>query len=804
MRRRLPLLATGLAVVLALSAPASAAILDVRIDTSAGPALCVSTSAGATSVSAVVSRPGGGSLVTVSATAPLATQCDGSAGRSFRPVLPFGGLDGSAGATLAITDSTGAGFSAPWPLVSLQTGNNGTTALLRARNLPLAAGTQITNGGSLPITAVTSGAFDSPGELATPDAPVTITATIAGTPFRAVIAPRFFAVDASTADGTTSVTVHGADPNGGPLALVLTAPDGGVLARTSANPRVGAALDAKATLGVAAPSGATIAASQGTWSTRTRFGVAAISAVGYTAAVLDPEGCAGQGTCPSGSWDAAFQLHDPNAVDPNGPCRALGHDISALPACGSFAGSPRTSVTYTGEVPVAGDTVTVTMKDATLGTTTIESMQTGAHGSLDDGGLTVIGAPRQPVVAAISSPRGALPALHMAKTALTDASGAATFGPERNAFPLHVNDGATVSLSGAGVGSVPLTYQYRLAAVLSGGVVSGTATPGARLLVTQHQGNRDAVQSATASATGAFDVALQDFAPGDVVDVAAGVAATHGLTTLQLIVGGFAPHIQGLVDQQPVHTGAVASVGGLPAGAGVFWGGDLPGISGGASLTLPVDRVPDGPARITATALDGPSATDYLYVVVDSTAPSGGAGPDQTVPIGRRVVFVTQARDANGLAAVRFRFTATGSGVGQAVNQLGQPFRHVFTKLGIYAVNVTITDLAGNTTADRAIVRVVKGVASTVSGRWPARAKRRAGIKTKLSARIPGDLSVQLIRPNGRIAVSRTLSFDKPRVGKKVTIALKRLTPGRYLAVRQFVDANGVAGPVVATPLVIA
>jgi hypothetical protein len=217
-----------------------------------------------------------------------------------------------------------------------------------------------------------------------------------------------------------------------------------------------------------------------------------------------------------------------------------------------------------------------------------------------------------------------------------------------------------------------------------------------------------------------------------------------------------------------------------------------------------VERVPDGPARVTATALGGPSTTDYLYVIVDSTAPTGGAGPDQTVPVGRRAVFVTQAHDANGLAAVRFRFTAKGNGVGQAVNQLGQPFRHVFTKLGIYAVTVTITDLAGNTTTDRAIVRVARGVTSTVSGRWPTRVTRRAGIKTKLSARIPGDLSLQLIRPNGRVAVSRTLSFDKARVGKKVTISLRRLPAGRYLAVRQFVDANGVAGPVVATPLVIA
>jgi hypothetical protein len=408
------------------------------------------------------------------------------------------------------------------------------------------------------------------------------------------------------------------------------------------------------------------------------------------------------------------------------------------------------------------------------------------------------------VMAAISSPRGTLPPLKATRTVLTNASGVADLEPDRNPFTLRVADGATVSLSGAGVGSVPLAFSYRLAASLAGAVLSGTATPGARVLVAQDQGTRVDSQVVTAATSGAFAVTLRDPAAGDRVEVSAGDPATHGLTTLSLIVGGFAPRIQGLVDQQPVRAGAVASVTGLPAGSSVLWGGDMPETLAGTSLALPVDRTPDGPARVTATAVAGASLTDYLYVMVDSTAPTGGAGPDQTVPVGRRAVFVTQARDANGLAAVRFQFKAGGSGVGQAVNQLGQPFRHVFTKLGIYAVTVTITDLAGNTTTDRAIVRVAKGLASAINGRWPGRATRRAGLKLKLSARVPGDLFVQILRPGGRVAVTRTLSFDKARVGEKLTVSLKRLPRGRYFAVRQFVDANGVAGPVVATPLVIA
>ena len=60
------------------------------------------------------------------------------------------------------------------------------------------------------------------------------------------------------------------------------------------------------------------------------------------------------------------------------------------------------------------------------------------------------------------------------------------------------------------------------------------------------------------------------------------------------------------------------------------------------------------------------------------------------------------------------------------------------------------------------------------------------------------------MRPNGKLAVARTVAFERARVGKKLAIALKRFPSGRYLAVRQFVDANGVAGPVVVTPLVVA
>ena len=637
MRRRLPLLAAALTALVALPAGASAAILDVRIDAASGPALCVSTSAPATSVTVVVGRPGGGSLATATSAAPLATQCDGSGGRSFRPALPFGGLDGAAGATLAITDSTGGSVTVPFPVASFQTAHSGFTGIVHLRDLPTGGSTQITNGGSLPLTSVSSGSFDS-GEIAAPGNAVTVTATIGGTPFRAVVDPQAFAAEVSVADGATVVTAHGADPAGGPVSIDMTAPGGGLLAHTSALARVGSGLNATAALPLAAPAGAVVTATQGAWSTSTRVGTAGLTGDGFTVAIpASAGGCESDHSCTTGSYAWSLGLHDPAAQEPGtdalGPCAALGPDVSGASGCGAFApGAARTTVTAKGELPVVDDSVTVTLTEPSLGTSSLRIAAGGVRGSLDDGSLHVRGLSRQPVVAAISSPRGALPALRATRTVLTSNAGVADLGPDRDAFPLHVADRADVSLSGAGAGSVPVAFRYRLDAALAGSVLSGSAAPGARILVAQTQGGHVDEQLVMASAGGAFAVSLHDPFAGDRIVVTAGDPATHGVTTLSLIVDGFAPHIAGLVDQQPVRAGAVANVTGVPAGASVLWGGDLPETFGGTSLTLPVERVPDGPARVTATALAGPSTTDYLYVTSTRPRPPAAPGPIRPFP----------------------------------------------------------------------------------------------------------------------------------------------------------------------------
>ena len=137
-------------------------------------------------------------------------------------------------------------------MASFETATGGFSGRLHLRNLPAVAGTQITNGGSLPLTTVTAASYDS-AELAAPASTVTITATQGGVPFRADIAPRAFSADVTSADGSTAIRVHGADPNGGPVAIDLLAAAGGsTLASVSAPARIGSGLDVTAALPFAA------------------------------------------------------------------------------------------------------------------------------------------------------------------------------------------------------------------------------------------------------------------------------------------------------------------------------------------------------------------------------------------------------------------------------------------------------------------------------------------------------------------------------------------------------------------------
>ena len=251
MRRRFPLLAALAAAFVTLPASASAAILEVRIDTAAGPSLCVTTNARG-QLGDRRGRPPRRRLARDrrerdvpwrrSATAPRAA-ASGRCCRSAASTAPPGRRSPSADSTGASID----GRRSPWPASRPHTG--GFSGSLHLRNLPAVAGTQITNGGSLPLTAVTSGALRQRRDRRARPRP-----------------SRSLRRRAACRSGPTSrreavrrrrerrrrldrVTVHGADPSGGAVAIDLLAAAGGSPLRTASAPaRIGSGLDATAAL----------------------------------------------------------------------------------------------------------------------------------------------------------------------------------------------------------------------------------------------------------------------------------------------------------------------------------------------------------------------------------------------------------------------------------------------------------------------------------------------------------------------------------------------------------------------------
>ena len=259
MRRRLPLLTAALTLLLALPArprrPSSTCASTRR---PARRCAC-RRAASSTSVTVIVGRPGG-------AHAREARERDapGDAVRRQRGAQLPPGTAVRAGWTapperrLAITDSTGDSVTVPFGVASFQTAHGGFSGRAaparpagrrRRRRSPTAARCR--------PTPVSSGSFDS-GEIATPGAAVTVTATRRRQALPRRAQPAAVRSDVSVADGATSVTVHGADPAGGPVAIDLTAPGGALIAHTSAAARIGAGLDATATLPVAAPPGSVV------------------------------------------------------------------------------------------------------------------------------------------------------------------------------------------------------------------------------------------------------------------------------------------------------------------------------------------------------------------------------------------------------------------------------------------------------------------------------------------------------------------------------------------------------------------
>jgi hypothetical protein len=781
----------SIATVLALAAtglvplPAGAAISGVTIGGPAGP-VCIDAS-GSSAVTVAVRR-GSSTLesATVASPSSATLACDNSAGSRFVPAVAHPSLAGTT-----IVASQGAqSVSAPVPAAAYDAA--GGPGAVRLDGLPSPADL---SGSGWSASAVAGGSYAT-GTVATPSAAVHVAAALGGgVAYGATLTPAQFHFTSS--DG--AVHAYGLDSAGLPAVVTAFAADGTVLDRVALVPRAGFGQDATATLGVAGVSGGSIDVSQPGWFDHTAaVGSASFTDDGFSVAA-PADAAAGSG------YSYTQRFLDPAAVaalpatDPL-RCLALG------PSVGCAGGSTRLAATVSGRFAAAGDSLSLLVVHADGDSVQTTVRKPGAIGSLDDGSLDVFGDPDGPVSARISSPRAA-PLPPLARTVATstlDDGTAHIGGPGRPSFRLHVNDGATVALSGAGIGTVPTGYAYDLSAGLDGSVLSGSTYPLAQIVVRHTIGSTTTVSRLVADLAGGFSIDLGDVLPPDAVEVDAADPASHSLTVGRLVAGEADPQISGLGDQQLVRGRIAPTLSPSPAG-GAVWGGDLPFLRTTVAPfadALDTTRLDDGSYRIEGRALPGPSRTAYLYVTVDNTPPSGGAGPDQLVPRGRAVAFVTAAADANGLASVRIAF-GDGTSTNQPFAQLGRPITHAYRKLRRYVATATITDRAGNVTSDTAAIRVVRGLPAAVIGSVPGVVRRGHDLRARLSPRAPGQLSLQVLTRGNALVVDGSLGMPAARHAYALRLATHRLRAGRYTLVMQFVDGNGIAGPVVVRTLVV-
>jgi PKD domain len=375
---------------------------------------------------------------------------------------------------------------------------------------------------------------------------------------------------------------------------------------------------------------------------------------------------------------------------------------------------------------------------------------------------------------------------------------------ESETFATHVVSGATVKPSGPVFGPVaPPTFTFNLTWQVAGNVVSGTTYPGAHVAVEVHRGPLLDTQFHTADAGGAFSAVFSDVRPGDEVDVVAANPTTHDTTTSTIFAGQLQPKIEGVTDQAAVRGTITPNVTGAGVGR-VLWGGDLGALNTGSapfSWSYDTTTQDDFIYRITARAVNGPSATDYLYVTIDNTAPDGGAGGAQTVPPGVVTTFVTGAEDDTaGLDTTRITF-GDGRKASQAGDDASGIFRHVYRRTGVFTATVTITDNAGNVNTSKARIRVTKALSPTVNGKYPTSVRRGKAFSTKLKASAAGTLAVQLVNRTGKIVTRTLLQFSKAGATARLRLPTAKLGRGRYLTVSHFTAQNQWAGPVVTRPL---
>ena len=794
MRRRALLL--GL-LSAALGWPASALAATTAVSASPGsnPFVCLDVTAGTTSASGNVLAADGTVLETLVPQAPQAFACSGAAGNRIYLSEPSRRLSGVEGLTLrtqANNDPAPVSFRVPI-----------------ARADPASGATGVTHVLALPTTSTVNGVVTAGPATDLTGLPAVTIAFTAGVPVTVNISPLRVYFYGNTRRGTTSVQINDPAP-GIPATVELRLPDGTLVASRNLPVR----LDGSSTYSefdVGLPPGSTIRVAQAGILDRTRaFGDATITADGFNLALPAAPGC-NASTCPTARYYPSFALHgDATALaDPLGPCRELAY-LGTLSASCTPLTTPRTSLTATGLLPVGGDSIDLDVDWPNRDTMNSTAIQRGASIDLDYGAVFVGGAATGPLTGTITVPQGGAAPLQLVRTLGSESAGESSqVFDGQSGFPVHIPSGTTGLFSGPAIGAAPLSATFQLSAAIEGTDLTGRAAAGARIRVTRALATGFSLPdiSGVASPDGSFRLALGTAATGTSLKVSAGDPATRSLTQLSLTIGRTHIGIAGATDRQVVRGTITLTATGDLTGPALWSVGTIRSFAVTAPWTRPLDTraYADGPLKVLvsdASTTNGASPSSYLYLIVDNTAPSGGAGADQTVRPRRDALILTDARDANGLASVVADF-GDGVKLTQPASQLGQPFHHAYAKVGGYKVTVTITDAAGNVTTDTATVKVRTAAAPRLKGTVPLSASRARPLKLTLGASAPGTLTVRLVSPRGRTLRTAVKRIARAGGTVKISFVTRSLPKGRYLLLRQVVSDGGTPGAIVTSSLVI-
>ena len=428
-------------------------------------------------------------------------------------------------------------------------------------------------------------------------------------------------------------------------------------------------------------------------------------------------------------------------------------------------------------------------------TTEMAVKQRGIYFQAASGDINIFGSGPGALAATLVVPRpNPQPASTFTRTGISfnvSDQGTELKGPE--AFPVKIAARSMASFTGGNFGTAGVRAALTLEAVVQGASIQGIAEPGARVRATgEFTGFTVLETSVTAAADGAFTLPVGSLPSGTVVQVTSGDPETRTAAVRTLTLGRTPFAIAGASDRQLLRGTVNLSLNTTSGDPGWSVSGQ-PSRTRARTLAVDTGSYPDGPLRVDVA--EGFEIDDYLYLIVDNTAPSGGAGPDQQVRTGRDATLLTNARDANGVTSVVMAF-GDGTSLTQRGAEAGTPLTHRYTKAGRFTASVTITDTAGNTTRDDAILTVAAGTASKLTGTLPKSVRRGKVLRITQRLSTPGTLRVQLLTSRGKVLSRGAGTALVAGSSATVTIGTRRLKRGTYILVRQLVSADGDAGPI--------